>query len=99
MPYETMNDATLQFCQDGRDITGQFYCGQDATEVRAWTPGSTCLGAVIKTNAGTWHASASDVVDWVDVLTEAGYNSWEAALLASGSMFLPDRLYQEGNIH
>lgn len=104
MPTNIVHDATLQFCQDGQDISGQMYAGQDADEIRAWTPDGTCLGAVSKStdhpNAGEWEASASDSVDWVTAQAAGTYQNWEAALaalLALGSIFLPDRLYREGN--
>lgn len=86
----TQPDMHLQFCQDGQDITGDPYAAQDATEVRAWTPDSTCLGAVTL-QGETWHASASDITDWVS-LSDTGYEGWQAALaalLATEGIYLP----------
>lgn len=99
MPTNIVHDATLQFCQGGQDISGQMYAGQDADEIRAWTPDGTCLGAVSKDRAGKWSASSSDVVDWPSV-AHIKYDGWEAALaalLSMGNLYLPDSLYREGN--
>ena len=71
----------IQFCQDGRDITGDFYAADDATEVRAWTEDGTCLGAVELHAAGVWYASASDVIDWSS-FADVPYDGWRAALAA-----------------
>lgn len=82
-----MNDAHLQFCADGRDISGSPTAGRDATEVRAWYPDSTLLGAVTKTESG-WQASGSDTIDWTEC--DDFYQHWQAALAA---------LLAVGNLH
>lgn len=71
--------ASLQFCAAGQDITGDFYAAEDATEVRAWEPDGTCLGAV-QLGADGWQASASDVCTWTDC--QEVYEGWRAALAA-----------------
>lgn len=81
----------IQFCQGGRDITGDFYAAEDATEVRAWTDDATCLAAVTQDPAGGWHASASDVINWASFAGVA-YPGWREALgdlLSSAGVTLP----------
>jgi hypothetical protein len=83
----------LQFCDQtaNRDITGDWYAAQDATEVRAWSAPGTCLGAVELTADG-WHACASDITDWT-AASETAYPTWQealAALLALAGETIPE---------
>jgi hypothetical protein len=72
---------SVQFCAHGQDITSDYNADMDATEVRAWTEDSMCLGAVTLSGDGQWHASASDVCDWL-TYEPIGYTGWESALAA-----------------
>jgi hypothetical protein len=74
----------LQFCRDGRDITGDWYAEEDATEVRAWTPDATCLGSVEQVEPGHWLPNASDVADWVTLAEGPSFTCWADALAALG---------------
>ena len=87
--------AHLQFCAGGQDITGSPCAGQDATEVRAWLPDGTLLGAVgLSVDGGSWHASASDVARWSD-FAHIGYEHWQAALAALLALSNSHRLVPE----
>ena len=74
-------DGHLQFCAGGQDISGDYYEAEDATEVRAWLPDATLLGAVQLMPDGQWHASASDCVRWAEY-GEIGFATWWHALRA-----------------
>jgi hypothetical protein len=51
---QRMEDETsVQFCADDRDLTGEMYAYQDATEIRAWCEDGTLL-AVAVLNGDQW---------------------------------------------
>lgn len=84
-------DMTVQYCAGGRDITGDFYAADDATEVRAWIPDGTCLGAVTRDDSGAWHVSASDSADWT-VYADTAFDGWRqplAVILAASLYSMP----------
>lgn len=52
----------VQYCAKGRDITGDLYAEQDATQVRFWdgADGDTVILAVIRSPRDCWQIETSD---------------------------------------
>lgn len=59
-------DAHWQWCQDDRDITGDYYAEEDATEARQWTETGHLIVAFERTPDG-WVLSGADGFDWVSM--------------------------------
>lgn len=51
----------VQFCLGDRDITGEVYAEDDATEMRAWTEDGILLCALGMNSRDEWYVCASDV--------------------------------------
>lgn len=57
-------EVRRQYCGDGdRDLTGEMYAEDDATEVRWWTEGGSAWLVVIRSPRGLWQIETSDLFE------------------------------------
>lgn len=80
------SEYSVQFCdvEANRDISGDFYAEEDATEIRLWTVDGTCIIAIEKNpRSKMWHVSASDTFNWT-TKTRLAFRAWRDAMMLAG---------------
>lgn len=72
-----MSDYLIQYCADGRDITGDIYAEQDADEIRYWVENGDLIAAAEDQHDGTWRAYDDSGNEYVG--SKRGVLDWMAA--------------------